>query len=36
MIENLQDELNQLEKRQGNGAKLDANIRYEVECEKIL
>ena len=34
MIENLQDELYQLENKQGKGAKLRANNRYELEGEK--
>ena len=34
MIENLQHELNQLENKQGKGAKLDADIRQEVEDKK--
>ena len=36
MIENLQDELYQLENKQAKGAKLGANIRQEVEGEKML
>ena len=34
MIENFQDELYQLEKQQAKGAKIDANIRWEVEGKK--
>ena len=34
MIENLQDELYQLENKQVKGAKLRANIRWELESEK--
>ena len=34
MIENLQNELYQLEKKQSKGAKLRANIRQELEREK--
>ena len=34
MIENLQNELYQLEKKQSKGAKLRANIRQELEGEK--
>ena len=34
MIENLQDELYQLENKPAKGAKLRANIRWELESEK--
>ena len=34
MIENLHDELDQLEKKQGKGAELCSNIRQESEGEK--
>ena len=34
MTENLQDELYQLQSKQVKGAKLGANIRWEVEGEK--
>ena len=34
MIENLQEELYQLENKQAKGAKLHANIRWELECKK--
>ena len=34
MIENLQDDLYQLENKQEKGAKLRANIRWELEGEK--
>ena len=34
MIENLQDELYQLENKQATGAKLHANIRWELEDKK--
>ena len=34
MIENLQDELYQLENKQAKGAKLPANIGWELESEK--
>ena len=34
MIENVQDELYQLENKQAKGAKLRANIRWELEDEK--
>ena len=39
MIENLQDELDQLENKQGKGAKLRANIRSELKgeiCSKLF
>ena len=34
MVENLQDELHQLEHKQKNGAKLSANIRWDLEGKK--
>ena len=34
MIENLQDELYHLENKQAKGAKLRANIKWELEGEK--
>ena len=34
MIENLQDEIDQLGNKQSKGAKVRANIRWELECEK--
>ena len=34
MIENVQDELYPLENKQAKGAKLRANIRWELEDEK--
>ena len=34
MIESLQDELHQIENKEAKGAKLRANIRWELECEK--
>ena len=34
MVENLQDELHQLEHKQKKGAKLSANIRWDLEGKK--
>ena len=36
MIENLQDELQQLEKKQAKSTKLVSNVRQEVEGEKCF
>ena len=36
MIENLQNKLGQLENKQAKGAKLSANVRQEVDGEKML
>ena len=36
MIENLQDELYQIENKQAKGAKLRANIRWELEGKNFF